>query len=106
MFLSVVQSCNAKLALTNRLYNWATKAASIKEFLTSSFQTNKEEAMGTWPSELVWLVTDTSTASGPPGAVIDSDIAPVRLFLVCLFDPLQDFPRSKYNTYIYKYPRY
>ena len=57
MFKTICNSCEAKVALTSSLYDYATKLASIKSAFASS------HAKQSWP-ELNWIVTDNILQKG------------------------------------------
>jgi acyl-CoA synthetase (AMP-forming)/AMP-acid ligase II len=52
MFCVIVNSCEAKVALTSSAYNYATKLAGIRSFV------NSNKSSTSWP-ELDWIVTDS-----------------------------------------------
>jgi len=56
MFTTIVKSCGAKVALTSKMYNFASKIGSLKSVLTGS-------GMDAWP-DLDWIVTDNITVGG------------------------------------------
>lgn len=51
MFTNIVRSCNAKVALTSTVYNFASKVGSLRLVVSGS------SSGETWP-ELEWIVTD------------------------------------------------
>ena len=60
MFTTIVKSCGAKVALTSKMYNFASKIGSLKSALVGG------SGMDTWP-DLEWIVTDNITVGGVPG---------------------------------------
>jgi acyl-CoA synthetase (AMP-forming)/AMP-acid ligase II len=56
MFCKIVESCQARFALTSAAYNHQKKLAGIRDKLTKTW---KKQA--TWPDSLEWIVTDATS---------------------------------------------
>ena len=63
MFASIVATCKATFALTNREYNHIKQMTSIRHKLT---QWGSKSKRPVWPDSLQWIVTDTTAAGSKP----------------------------------------
>eukprot|EP01029_Cantina_marsupialis_P020395 TRINITY_DN4777_c0_g1_i2.p1 TRINITY_DN4777_c0_g1~~TRINITY_DN4777_c0_g1_i2.p1 ORF type:complete len:367 (-),score=81.29 TRINITY_DN4777_c0_g1_i2:111-1211(-) len=70
MFTTIQSDCGAKVALTNKKYNWAKRLTAVKQVFSSD--------KGVWP-EMDWIVTDSvkpiATPSSELPEPVDTDIA-------------------------------
>lgn len=78
MFSKITEGSGAQFALTNTEYNYAKKLTSVKDALTRF----KRPLGGTWPENLKWIVTTTTTAtSSSQTGVVDGNASPSKSLL-------------------------